>query len=209
MTSPPADALHRRRMQSLLESGQFSDVTLVVAGGPPEKKEQQKEFKVHRAQLSAFSPVFSAMFSRKDTKEALEKRVVIEDVSAETMHRLLTFIYTGELKLDDKGKEASLIELLAAVDKVLCNFPTGNFSVINTFLCVLSMRWTRSKPSVRTCWAAWSPSNGCAPFSSPLICTMRPTSKTVASTLWSATLLWSSLAAAKLGCSLKLPPAPS
>ncbi|KAH9390693.1 hypothetical protein TYRP_006272 [Tyrophagus putrescentiae] len=117
MTSPPADALHRRRMQSLLESGQFSDVTLVVAGGPPEKKEQQKEFKVHRAQLSAFSPVFSAMFSRKDTKESLEKRVVIEDVTAETMNRLLTFIYTGELKLDDKGKEASLIELLAAVDK--------------------------------------------------------------------------------------------
>ena len=63
------------------------------------------------------------MFSRKDTKESLEKRVVVEDVSAETMNRLLTFIYTGELKLDDKGKEESLIELLAAVDKVLTNYP--------------------------------------------------------------------------------------
>ena len=49
--------------------------------------------------------------------------MVVEDVSAETMNRLLTFIYTGELKLDDKGKEESLIELLAAVDKVLTNYP--------------------------------------------------------------------------------------
>ena len=105
---------HFQQMQSLLKSGQFSDVTLVV--GPLEQKEKQEEFKVHRNLLSAFSPVFSAMFSHSDTKEALEKRVLIEDVSAETMHRLLSFIYTAEVIFEKKEK--TLLELLAACDKV-------------------------------------------------------------------------------------------
>ncbi len=112
-------AFHCQQMQSLLESGQFSDVTLVVVGSSPETKEQPKEFKVHRALLSAMSPVFSAMFSHTDTKEALEKRVLIEDVSAETMHCMLTYFYTGKPNFEDK-KEKPLLEFLAACDKVLC-----------------------------------------------------------------------------------------
>ncbi|XP_017493312.1 PREDICTED: speckle-type POZ protein-like [Rhagoletis zephyria] len=114
MAKTPVDALHRQQMQSLLESGELSDVTLVVVEGSPEQK---KEFKVHRSLLSAFSPVFSAMFSHPDTKEALEKRVIIEDVSANAMQHLLAFIYTGELKFDEKEKEKSLLEFLVAIDK--------------------------------------------------------------------------------------------
>ena len=116
MAKTPVDALHRQQMQSLLESGELSDVTLVIVQGSLE----QKEFKVHRNLLSAFSPVFSAMFSHPDTKEALEKRVVIEDMSSNAMQHLLTFIYTGELKFDEKEKEKSLLEFLAAIDKVNC-----------------------------------------------------------------------------------------
>ncbi len=90
-----ADFLHHQKMQSLLESGEFSDVTLVV--GQPEQN--KKELKVHRFLLSAFSPVFAAMFSHTETKEALEKRVVIEDLSTEAMERLLRYIYIGKLEL--------------------------------------------------------------------------------------------------------------
>lgn len=108
-----ADFLHHQKMQSLLESGAFSDVTLVV--GQPEQN--KKELKVHRLLLSAFSPVFAAMFSHTETKEALEKRVVIEDVSAETMERLLRYIYIGKLEFDKKEKEKPLLEFMAAVDK--------------------------------------------------------------------------------------------
>ncbi|KAH9390694.1 hypothetical protein TYRP_006273 [Tyrophagus putrescentiae] len=57
------------------------------------------------------------MFSHTETKEALEKRVVIEDVSAEAMERLLIFIYTGELKFDKEETEMPLLEFMAAVDK--------------------------------------------------------------------------------------------
>lgn len=108
-----ADFLHHQKMQSLLESGEFSDVTLVV--GQPEQN--KKELKVHRFLLSAFSPVFAAMFSHTETKEALEKRVVIEDVSAEAMERLLRYIYIGKLEFDIKEKEKPLLEFMAAVDK--------------------------------------------------------------------------------------------
>ena len=133
MATTPADTFHRQKMQSLLESGRFSDVTLVVVvvvgdGGSGDGNgdvlldlKEEKEFKVHHALLATFSPVFEAMFSHPDTKEAQERRVLIEDVSAETMQRLLTFIYTGELKFEEKkGKVIrSLLELMAAADKVL------------------------------------------------------------------------------------------
>ncbi len=114
MAKTPVDALHRQQMQSLLESGELSDVTLVVVEGLLE----QKEFKVHRSLLSAFSPVFSAMFSHTDTKEALEKLVVIEDVSANAISHLVSFIYTGKLNFDKEEKVKSLLEFLAAIDKV-------------------------------------------------------------------------------------------
>ena len=144
MATPPADTFHRKKMQSLLESGRFSDVTLVVVvvvgdGGSGDGNgdvlldlKEEKEFKVHHALLATFSPVFEAMFSHPDTKEAQERRVLIEDVSAETMERLLTFIYTGELKFDEKkGKVKPLLELMAAVDKVL---------FVCLFVCVLDFQ---------------------------------------------------------------------
>lgn len=108
------DSFHLQKMKSLLESGEFSDVTLVV--GHPEQN--KKELKVHRLLLSAFSPVFAAMFSHTETKEALEKRVVIEDVSAEAMEQFLMYIYTGKYKFDIKENEKPLLEFLAVVDKV-------------------------------------------------------------------------------------------
>ena len=110
---------YRQKMQSMLESGRFSDFTLVV--GPP--GQEQKEFNVYRVHLSACSPVFNAMFSNANTKEVLEKRAIIEDVSAATMRRMLTYFYTGELKYDlETEKKGPLFELLYAADKVLFTF---------------------------------------------------------------------------------------
>lgn len=64
------------------------------------------------------SAVFEAMFSHKETKEAVEEKVIIEDVSPETMHRLLAYIYTGEVEFAEKEDKESLLELLIAADKV-------------------------------------------------------------------------------------------
>lgn len=57
------------------------------------------------------------MFSYVETKEAIEKKVAIDDVSAEAMQSLLTYIYTGEVKFKDKEQT---LELFIAADKVIC-----------------------------------------------------------------------------------------
>src|SRR5699024_765796 len=61
-------------MGLLLANAEHSDVTLFVDG---------IELSAHSNILSVRSPVFSAMFSHQNTKEAQEGKVVIDDVSAD------------------------------------------------------------------------------------------------------------------------------
>ncbi len=88
---------------SLLKDGFLSNVT-IVAGG--------KEFKAHKAILSARSPVFRAMFEH-DMREAVQNQVTIEDLSPEVVQEVLTFVYTGQSP-NLKGMSA---DLLRAADK--------------------------------------------------------------------------------------------
>ncbi len=88
---------------SLLTDGFLSNVT-IVAGG--------KEFKAHKAILSARSPVFRAMFEH-DMREAIKNQVTIEDLSPEVVQEVLTFVYTGQSP-NLKGMSA---DLLRAADK--------------------------------------------------------------------------------------------
>ncbi len=92
-------------MKALLETGANSDITLVVG---------VQEFKVHKFPLFTHSAVFAAMFKHKKTKEALKKKVVIEDVPAEVMRSLLHYIYTGTVE----NKDDLSVELFSAADKV-------------------------------------------------------------------------------------------
>ena len=71
-------------VEHLLKEGRFSDV-VVAAGG--------QEFPAHRVVLAQRSDVFGAMFDA-DMKEKLSGRVVIEDLSADVVDNLVTFIYT-------------------------------------------------------------------------------------------------------------------
>ena len=92
-------------MGSLL-LGPHSDVILSVVDGI--------EWPAHKGILSVRSPVFAAMFSHQDTKEAKESKVEIDDVPNDTFKDLLEFIYTGIVP----AKERLTTELLAASDKV-------------------------------------------------------------------------------------------
>lgn len=97
-------------LENLYKSKKFADVILVAQEG--------QEFSAHRALLSARSPIFAAMFEHESTKEALEGRVVIEDVRAEVLDLLLNFLYTGKVdKTFAIGNEELAVELLAAADK--------------------------------------------------------------------------------------------
>ena len=97
-------------MQSFInffQSGQFSDVTLVVG---------EKEFKAHRLILAARSVVFAAMFYHENTKEMQEGKVIITDIDEDVFSELLRFMYTGKVSVLD----FCAVELFVAADKV-CN----------------------------------------------------------------------------------------
>ncbi|GFR08659.1 TD and POZ domain-containing protein 3 [Trichonephila clavata] len=56
-----------------------------------------KTFSAHKSILSARSPVFKAMFTN-EMKEKIRERVDITDVDADTMHRILLYVYTDILE---------------------------------------------------------------------------------------------------------------
>ncbi|GBM16481.1 Speckle-type POZ protein [Araneus ventricosus] len=70
-------------------------------------------FPAHTAILSAKSPIFEAMF-KSNMKETIEKCVHIADVEAETLKRMLLFLYSDTLE-ELEWKDA--MKLYAAADK--------------------------------------------------------------------------------------------
>jgi len=90
-------------MEDLYTEGEFSDVVVVAEG---------RNFPVHRAVLAQRSDVFRAMFNAKMT-ERQKNSVTIEDMSADVVSNLLTFIYTDSAP--DIDTFAS--ELLVAAEK--------------------------------------------------------------------------------------------
>ncbi|CAF1012960.1 unnamed protein product [Didymodactylos carnosus] len=89
--------------QTLLDNPVYSDVTLVCG---------HKEYKVHKAILSARSKVFQAMFEHQ-MLENQSSRVKIEDIESDVMNELLRFLYTGKTMNIDKMADS----LLSAADK--------------------------------------------------------------------------------------------
>ncbi|XP_057299757.1 kelch-like protein 18 [Hydractinia symbiolongicarpus] len=80
-----------RTMHELREANILCDVTICVEG---------KTFPAHRAILAASSPYFKALFSSSLTETDREsKPVVLTDISADCVEKLLLYIYTGEIEL--------------------------------------------------------------------------------------------------------------
>jgi len=99
----PQPEIASSAMGNVLAEGRFSDVVVVA---------EEREFPVHRVILSQRSDVFRAMFD-VDMMERQNRRVVIEDLSADTVSDLLTFIYTDSAPNVNK----LAMELLAAAEK--------------------------------------------------------------------------------------------
>jgi len=79
-------------LSGLLEDTQFSDATFDVAG---------TRFVGHRAILAVRSEYFRRMFSSSCTEAEPGSVVKIGDTTPEAFGRILTFLYTDEIKLDD------------------------------------------------------------------------------------------------------------
>ena len=100
---PPADG--SSFMGNILNEGLFTDVVVVVG---------KQEFPAHKAILAERTDVFRAMFNA-DMKESHNKHVVIEDMTADAVSDLLTFIYTDTAPNISESSRAE--ELLAAAEK--------------------------------------------------------------------------------------------
>ena len=90
---------------ALLESGEFSDITLVV---------RDRTFAAHKLILSARSEVFRKMLS-SDMQESSSNEVKIEDLDADTVQKMLSFMYTGTLPNIKESKDTD--KLLYAAEK--------------------------------------------------------------------------------------------
>ena len=74
------------RQLALFESKKNYNVTIVV---------ENTKILAHKIILSTHSPVFEAMFSHNNTKEAQKHEINITDVSSKVLKIFLLFIYTG------------------------------------------------------------------------------------------------------------------
>jgi len=91
-------------LRPLLTDPKYADINLKCQG---------KKFPCHRNILSTRSSVFERMFN-SNMAEAKSRTVVIEDMEADTLQRLLEFTYTGEVT-----DMQEVMELLYAADKYL------------------------------------------------------------------------------------------
>lgn len=74
---------------SMMESGQYSDVTLTAGG---------RKFKCHKMMLSASCPYFKVMFSLP-FEENQNNDVDIKDIKSDTMKSLIEYIYKGGIDI--------------------------------------------------------------------------------------------------------------
>nr|CAD7461444.1 unnamed protein product [Timema tahoe] len=98
-----------KKLKSLLESGEKSDVTFLVG------KKEKKQCHAHKLVLSLRSPVFDAMCFGP---MAENNEIIVPDIEPETFHKLLCYIYTNSVSLTDVE---SSCELLYAAKKYMCD----------------------------------------------------------------------------------------
>ncbi|XP_065224450.1 speckle-type POZ protein-like [Planococcus citri] len=83
----------------MLENPEFADVVFITNGS---------NYPAHKSILAARSPVFAAMFRRKDTKNGKLKKIqiTVNNMDEEVLRAMLRYIYTGKCenfeKLADK-----------------------------------------------------------------------------------------------------------
>ncbi|CAO4385873.1 unnamed protein product [Caenorhabditis nigoni] len=110
--------------RNLLNSGHLSDFTIVSSEG--------KEFPTHSVILSARSEYFAALFRCEGAKEVIEKKVVFQDISAETIETILRHIYTEVCVHEKLAEEELTTELVLSVDRL--SIPTLAFRIGHTLV---------------------------------------------------------------------------
>lgn len=94
----------REHLQVILEGEIHNNVTISVG---------DELFQVHKTMICSHSPVFAAMFEH-DTLEKAKSRIYIEDISADTLKEIISFIYFGSTS---QMSHKLAMDLYSAADK--------------------------------------------------------------------------------------------
>jgi len=100
----PQANLHRDLL-SLLDTGEFSDVTFII---------NDTRIKGHKCILASRSNFFKNMFT-VGMRESEESIISVQDISLPTFMKLLEFIYSDQLNDIESAEQA--IEVLVAANK--------------------------------------------------------------------------------------------
>ncbi|XP_048459834.1 kelch-like protein 3 isoform X9 [Rhincodon typus] len=103
-------------MNELRSKSTLCDVTIVA---------EDVEIEAHRIVLAACSPYFCAMFTG-DMAESKAKKVEIKDIDGHTLSKLIDYIYTAEVEVNEENVQvllpaASLLQLMD-VRTACCDF---------------------------------------------------------------------------------------
>eukprot|EP00760_Papus_ankaliazontas_P031277 PhM_4_TR5223/c2_g1_i1/m.54852 len=141
-SNPPPPASFLSGLRGLLESGAFSDITLV----PKDNADQR--FRVHRAILSAQSEVFASMFSH-DVQENTAATLTVP-FSQSCMECVLAFIYSCDVSGLTVHNAVAVVEassyyLIAPLTSACIDFlkrHTTNENVCDVLECALRFNLT-------------------------------------------------------------------
>ena len=142
----PAHDLHRI-LEDARHKDLYTDVTIVTEG---------KEFKAHKVVLATQSPFFETRLEKRWTEEA-GSQIDMQDVPAETMDMILTYMYTGKVEniekmaceLLPKAEEYQLEGLKAKCEEALSKTLT-----VETVIDILLMADTHNAKNLKqSCFA--------------------------------------------------------
>jgi len=113
---------------TLLEDSSTHDVVFKTSDGG--------SVGAHRAIVAAGSPVFRAMLYG-NMKESSQKEIELPTTDTATLNKLLTFLYTGKIKVDSKCVikilDAAHYFDIAPLETMLVNFIKSSLGVVNVF----------------------------------------------------------------------------
>jgi len=114
------------QFRTLLESGEYSDVTFILG-------EERASIRGHRALLSVRSDYFRALFKRRGLDGNNGDDIVIESHSPSTFSRVLEFLYTDDIQNLEEVTTVEMFELLVLADE--CLLHDNLIPRIETHLC--------------------------------------------------------------------------
>ncbi|EXX73351.1 uncharacterized protein OCT59_021239 [Rhizophagus irregularis] len=101
-----------QNLLEILDDKEYYDVSIEVGSGP-----YAKVFHSHRVILNYRSPYLKRILSTNNKNDGTSTHIKLSNISPESFHILLRYIYVGELSLEECGA-SDIIKILVAADNL-------------------------------------------------------------------------------------------